>query len=354
MILHIFNPSHDEALAANYPYYYPSTIARQLSADWGALPALWAESGDYVWLPDGCSDDANALEGQWCEGIRFVSRRELTPKLWNEVTKIEPWGWDLLLRHQLRRAGAPESLLPTDASLARLRTLSSRATTSQLLHRMRELLQNEGIPAVGSSLIASSMSQVEQCLSQWHGVVAKSLWSCSGRGVFRLDQRPTASDTGRLMRLFREQGSVELQTYLPPRLNFALEFSASPAGGVHFLGASLFCSGTSGAYAGNVVAPQADILHHIACSLEHEAWLDTTIAICREALTDVLGGQYEGVLGVDMMIVDVPDGVALMPCVEVNVRRTMGHVALAVARKSLRVNDLPSALRKPWCSWPQQ
>ena len=48
MTLHLFNPSHDEALAANFPYYYPSTIARRLQTEWGLLPVLWAQPGDCV------------------------------------------------------------------------------------------------------------------------------------------------------------------------------------------------------------------------------------------------------------------------------------------------------------------
>ena len=49
--LHIFNPSHDEALAAHSPYYYPSKIARHLANEWGALPMLWALENDYQTRP---------------------------------------------------------------------------------------------------------------------------------------------------------------------------------------------------------------------------------------------------------------------------------------------------------------
>ena len=42
-----------------------------------------------------------------------------------------------------------------------------------------------------------------------------------------------------------------------------------------------------------------------------------------------LAGIYEGPLGVDMMLVNTENATKLHPCVEVNLRRTMGHVALA-------------------------
>jgi len=46
----------------------------------------------------------------------------------------------------------------------------------------------------------------------------------------------------------------------------------------------------------------------------------------------LLNGQYVGPLGVDMMIVaqENHDGFFLHPCVEINLRRTMGHVALSL------------------------
>ena len=52
--------------------------------------------------------------------------------------------------------------------------------------------------------------------------------------------------------------------------------------------------------------------------------------ICNE-LSVLYKNKYKGPFGVDMMIVAQPnDGRFLLhPCVEINLRRTMGHVALA-------------------------
>jgi hypothetical protein len=58
-----------------------------------------------------------------------------------------------------------------------------------------------------------------------------------------------------------------------------------------------------------------------------------------QKITTSLGlGDYRGPFGVDMMIVrgdgieKTEDGNCLLhPCVEINLRRTMGHVALAIS-----------------------
>jgi len=48
-------------------------------------------------------------------------------------------------------------------------------------------------------------------------------------------------------------------------------------------------------------------------------------------LQPLMKGKYEGAFGVDMMIVAVGNELKLHPCVELNLRRTMGHIALAIS-----------------------
>ena len=48
MTLHIFNPEHDIALAANLENFTAPHAGRQLRHDLGFLPSLWAAEGDAV------------------------------------------------------------------------------------------------------------------------------------------------------------------------------------------------------------------------------------------------------------------------------------------------------------------
>lgn len=348
MQLHIFNPSHDEALAANYPFYYPSVMARTLAARWAEMPALWAQRGDVVWVNGGGNFSLTEGEAAWCGGVFFASGQELPPRLWAKVTSVEPWGWDLLLRHRLRKAGAPSRLLPNDSYLENVRRLSSRHTTAQLLPRIRQRLENAGVPTVGKSVIIETEAAFDQLISRWGATMCKSLWSCSGRGVFRITGGTTASDRGRIRRLLREQGGVEVEPAYEPVAQFALEFSARPAGDVAFEGLSFFTTGTSGAYVANVVAEQGAIRDKLTTIFPCERWIENAVAICQDELRDFLHASYCGPLGVDMMLCRTAAGVALLPCVEVNLRRTMGHAALALRRRGLAANLLPDNLRAAW------
>ena len=346
--LHLFNPSHDEALAAGYPFYYPSTIARQLAVEWAMLPALTAEPGDWVWLPEG-AELPETSRAHWLSGVRFVKGRKLNEHFWarERVGRIEPWGWDPLLRHQLSKTGVPASLLPTDEALSRLRALSSRETTAFVLSRLLGAPALQGFGLTGQSVVARSEAEVERCLAQWGGAMVKSLWSCSGRGVFCVRETPTASDRGRWNRLLREQGGVELEPVQQGQLDFALEFRATARGRVEYLGASLFRTGSQGAYMGNVVAPQAAIMQEIAAAFPLYPKLHALLVeTLEEVLASRLDGHYAGPLGVDLMVCKSPAGPTLLPCVEVNLRKTMGHVSMKVAQREIKPSDIPSALRK--------
>ena len=101
-VLHIFNPEHDIALAANLSNFTAPHAGRQLRHDLGYLPAIWAYDDGYVLVEnveDAQRDFARLTHRQF---ERFVDKHQLT-KL--DITRVEPWGWDLALRSFLMRYG---------------------------------------------------------------------------------------------------------------------------------------------------------------------------------------------------------------------------------------------------------
>ena len=101
----------------------------------------------------------------------------------------------------------------------------------------------------------------------------------------------------------------------------------------------MFDTTETGGYTGNTLAPQAAFERVLARQFDG---LDILKEICSAVLSQHLAARYEGPLGVDMMLVKTAQGIMLHPCIEVNLRRTMGYVALDVARAEY---DLPSVLR---------
>lgn len=320
--LHIFNPSHDEALAAHSPYYYPSRAARQLGNDLATLPAWWAQAGDYVLIPDTLPLPASDFTGRDLHFLHPSSLRNLSPA---DIDSISPWGWDALLTHQLQRAGIPPTLLPSAGQLDTIRQLSSRQTAVHLLKAIRQEIPE----TTGTSSWCTDEHAVWNFVRRHGTAMLKAPWSSSGRGVFPATANAPESVHRRVTRLLREQGAVEAEPFYRHTTDLALEFTAT-ATGVSYEGLSLFTTASTGAYTGNLIAPQDVLLQYLPAPLRP---LLSPLADClSHHLHRLLQGAYNGPLGVDLMCVDTPDGPRFHPCVEVNLRRTMGHVALHLRR----------------------
>ena len=323
MTLHLFNPEHDIALASNLAHFTAPHAGRQLRADLGWLPALWAEGNDCVLVEHvGYAERSwNRLRsrivrlqletGQRVNAPRFVERKDL-PSL--DITKVDPWGWDAAMVTDLRRWGVNPAVLPDDDLLAAYRQLSHRRTSSYLLPQLRI----DG--TVGESAECHTLQDVAACQQRWGQVVVKAPWSSSGRGV-QFSVQP-----GWVANIIEKQGSVLVEPYYNKVKDFGMEFNVDQQGRVTYLGLSLFHT-KNGAYIGNLLATEK------AKRKLMERYLPLTLLdrIKELIVENAQVAGYQGPFGVDMMVVKGDwKGCLLHPCVEINLRRTMGHVALTM------------------------
>ena len=121
-----------------------------------------------------------------------------------------------------------------------------------------------------------------------------------------------------------------VEPYYPKVKDFAMEFYSDGQGNVSYLGLSLFHT-VNGAYTGNILAHEEVKREMIIRYVSTD-----TLQQVQERIKVLTGamykGRYKGPFGIDMMVVatDEKDGFLLHPCVEINLRRTMGHVALSI------------------------
>ena len=326
MKLHVFNPEHDIALASNLANFTAPHAGRQLRADLGFLPALWAGEDDVVLVDHVESAEkafrkvAHRLRQLGCRDLLVVDGRFTSSKRaanYDMVDSVLPWGWNLALRAVLKRYGVSESLLPSVEQIAQIRQLSHRRTAAQLL----PLLQMEG--TVGESFECTTSQEVESLLERYGQVVMKAPWSSSGRGLRFLstDRTPFKMQAGWFRNMVVQQGSVMVEPLYNKVKDFGMEFCVDDAG-IRYLGLSLFHT-VNGAYVGNVLATEHAKQEIIS------RYVPTTLLeqIKQNIISSLNLGDYRGPFGVDMMIVEG----GLHPCVEINLRRTMGHVALTIS-----------------------
>ncbi len=337
MTLHIFNPEHDLALACNKANFTPPHAARGLRNDLGFLPALWAEDGDKV-LVDNCEVAEKALRKvavrigrrdiEWKRRrIAFVEPAELVALAdYEGMDNIDPWGWDATLRCALmRNFGRTHTALPTLEQLDDIRTLSHRRVAAEVLKRI------EGDGVVGKSFECRAIDEVRELAARFGRVVLKAPWSGSGRGIRFIDDVVDYHRTGWVNNLIASQGAVMLEPFYNKVEDFGMEFRALADGSVVYEGLSVF-STQNGAYTGNVLATETAKQEMLGRYLSPALLDDVKGQIIRHTC-DIFRGRYQGPFGVDMMVVASPDGdrCKLHPCVEINLRRTMGHVALTLS-----------------------
>ena len=321
MKLLVFNPEHDLALAANLSNFTAPHAGRQLRADLGFVPAIWAAADDFVLVENVEDAERRFLRLTRRPFGRFIAK-ELLCKL--QFSAVDVWGWDLAIRAYLLRWGVDAAVMPTVTQIDAIRQLSHRRYAMQLLER----LQMPG--TIGRSCETDQMEMIADRLQSGEHLVVKAPWSSSGRGVRFMEGDMNIYDKGWVRHVIEKQGSVMVEPYYNKVKDFGMEFVSDGKGIVSYVGLSLFQT-SNGAYTGNILAFEDEKEHMISRYISVDLLKSVQQKICT-MMGLLLKGRYAGAFGIDMMVVrrDDGDGFLLHPCVEINLRRTMGHVAISL------------------------
>ena len=335
MTFHYFNPDHEIAMAMNAGRYSVPLAARRMREQYDYLPALWARTADTVIVEDVASAQEKyaSVELAMRSNPTFITLNELPAMLdGKRIVDIYPWGWDKAIWQKLRDAGMKEEHMPTIRQLNKIRNLSHRALAVRLLDTLKE---HEGI--TGFSRLCDTYEEALLFLDRNKDVHIKSPWSSSGRGVKHLNaETVTENELQWIANTIEKQHSVIAEVTCKKVMDFAVLFVANKIGTVRYHGLSIFQT-HNGAYCGNLLASDKEKKEMI-CTYIQSALLKAVTEKIEQFLTEHIGGAYHGPMGVDMMVCesDKEGEYLLNPCVEINMRRTMGHVALALARRGQR------------------
>ena len=164
------------------------------------------------------------------------------------------------------------------------------------------------------------------------GYLFKALHACSGRGLRRGDETGV-SDW--VQKRIAADGAVVAEPLLERVVDFSAQYELSPES-VAFLGLARVDNDASGQFRGIRVAPNwsRTMPEEVVAFLYRDAqvmdWYREKIP---SVLRDLLPG-YVGPVGVDAMVYRKQNGgLGLRHVVEINVRFTMGRVALELLRR---------------------
>lgn len=316
--MYIFNPEHDICLANGDPNYIPPASSLRFGEDCARIMEPIVTDGTVGTV------DTNSTVGT-------VSTDS------TDTSGISVWGWDTRVRQKLLRAGTDPSVLPSDRQLEEIRTLSHRSTAAKALKHILGTCRCTGHLTCSIPEELTDTAQVRSFILANGDCVLKAPWSGSGKGLRWVSPRSfSSSDEGWCRNIIRAQGSLMAEKRKDIVLDLAMLMRIS-GGKVIPQGLSLFTTG-NGAYRSNLLASDGLIALTAAQYIPEEVLPEVREKLLCY-LQEEFSGRYEGYLGVDMFICREQGRYLLNPCVEINVRMTMGLAARKFADNTFLRED---------------
>ena len=304
----LFNPENDISLGYGKCRFTMSPLVKKLHDDGAMLPMWYAMSGDCVY--------ANDVDARWLEEMSDMFGVDVSAGLSGQGCIGSPWGWSCDSMMTLKNVGA---VVPDEMHIECIRQLSHRRTTIDVMNKLHQMLDFE---IADVPVEADSIERVDDCLSKWGRVYIKSPWSSSGRGVFEIDSLDERT-VQRVNSIIRKQGCVLVERAYNCKRDFAMLFHSTPSG-VEFFGYSVFFNERGNAYGGNIMSDNDALEDIIVASGANKSQLTAVSSALTAVFTGLIAPVYTGYFGVDMII--TREGM-INPCVEINLRMTMGVVA---------------------------
>ena len=331
--LRIFNPEHDLALAFGGTNYTPPPLARILRRDLQMLPCWIASHGDFILSQN------HETDSEWIDNINNIygiGAGVCSIKDIGTHNDIEPWGWNKFLQRRMFLDGAKPNALPSDKDIENIRFLSHRRISIKI-HKMFL----DAIPELQENIPHeySSMSEILDFARKHPKAYVKAPWSSSGKGVYRALDINALDFTRWCSGIIKRQGSIMCEKPLSAVMDFAMEFKCT-SGNTTFEGYSIFNNDTHCSFNGGLLM-STDKLHEKICScIGNEDIILKARECATQIISHLIAPHYSGYVGIDMMIYkDMNGSLQLNPCIELNLRTTMGVISSVIGNKFLHTDS---------------
>ena len=336
-MLHYFNPGHETAVLNDSPYGKLPANPTKMQQDLGYLPALYAESTDYVLIENELPEDfIRSIERfNLAKSVTF-SNLPLMPDLLNETVSL--WGISPPSIHLFRQLNEKSGLnLSVPEQTAEYRALCSRRTAAECLDFL--IRSNRNISPLILPKFRNSIEAIAQIVEKEAGIwLIKAPYSSSGRGLLRiLNEKIIGSERQILSGMLRKQKEVSIELFLNKKTDFSMQFVISDSRTVDFIGISLFKTNEKGAYIGSFVGAPEKIESVVTSDISSDL-LNDIKRLLSEFIKEKIAPFYVGNMGVDMMVYEENGRLLLHPCVEINLRKNMGFLAFKLYEKHLSKN----------------
>ena len=293
---------------------------------------LWlSKEGDVVELPEhpGISflEGLHEVRGELPEII--VPGEDLSR--FRAFGAFRPWGfsraaWDRFSKVRERFRSPPKF----DSSLHR-ELLFSKAYWKRILGTPGDVVDSD----------ESFRDWAERVQDQKGSLLLKSAKSSSGRGHLRIECASLQDPSVRmgLEKRLKREGAFVAEPWLDKISDFSVQYEIRDDGTISEFAPRFFQNDSRFQYAGSWLGKGGGD-EGLVQSAKNE-WRSRH----QEVLDHLMGLGYAGPVGVDCMVVRTPEGIlAIDPVIEVNVRFTMGRVAVEVERAIRKTRNFQTGI----------
>jgi hypothetical protein len=341
--LYLFNPTCEYAVANGNANWQPNRILQKMEADLSLLPLFFACEHDFVLVENlpSAAFTASLIKQLNIDIPNFISKKDAVSNQYLinlKKNKLLPWGWSPAVHKFL--TPFKESCLPEFRESPvfnwkqEYREIISRKFALRILKELQSTIESEIIlPFADTPTICTTQADFEAAIKQWGKLMIKAPWSSSGRGLQPITKTPVHPKVWeKVMAIARDQGFAIAEPLLNKALDLALLFELKN-GKVEYLGTSYFYTNNKGQYEGNYLNGLPDKTDKQTISFAEYA-----VEVIRQPIIEAIENSkmatlYEGVFGVDTLIYfDQNNNLKINPCLEINVRHTMGLLALRLEK----------------------
>jgi len=329
-VVHWFNPNAESHAMSGR--YQATKTELALEEDLEMLVVGWCRKDDVAILRKPPTREHLAeLKRAGFDLPEIVSPADLRER---KIGGLRPWAWSPDASALLKEfAGQMSPRVPWQWR----EPLPSDWFSKEIGIRLEHLLDLGGERGKICRSVDEAMAAIQGYLVNGQALV-KAAYSHAGRGHKRINQESPEEQTRNwLKNAIASHGCVIVERWLERVTDFSALYEMDAKGDAELIGLTVMDNDAAGRFQGSRVSPKwASMLDpEVAAFLHREAkvmeWYQERIPM---VFRDLLPG-YIGPLGVDAMVHRLPDGsLALKHVVELNVRMTMGRLALELLKKS--------------------
>ena len=345
--LHLFNPGHEMEILCGKSHYTPPYTVQKMAVDLELIPIWYGGSGSFTlvrnvkstsFITSLLKDFKPLLSSPMI--LNLMMKELYRRKKVGEKPNLQPltatcWGISprsLATYNELKQAGL---IIEVPEWKEEYVKLTNRQTSAECL----ALLQNNIpiVPYVKIPAFFSDMDSIGKFVADNRApFVIKTPFSSSGRGLYWLNENTL--DTRALSWIkgaLKKQAMVSVEPALEKLLDFAMGFYSDGQGQVQYIGLSVFETQSQGQFVGCILGSQERLLQCLSEYISTEDYMFLAEQV-RLVVQEKVGNSYTGYLGVDMLIYKTEDGnYGIHPFVEMNLRYTMGLVAMKISKHFL-------------------